>query len=152
MAQLQRNTQPSILDTTLPKLPNVAREVPNHEVGSVIELTDLCFSGEVTKDPRPIMVCFYSNTCAPSHKVSTLLESFASTYSSEMRFAKLHIPDNPATVANLRITAIPTVRILHSGTTHWHFPGIPSLIALRDAIESFIGKRPFHLRLHDDSR
>lgn len=122
------------------------------ETRRVIELNDTSFSVEILADLRPVMVCFYSAACAPSQKLTELLEHFAEMYSNEMKFTKLAIPENPLTVSSLRITSIPTIRILKSGTTHWHYPGIPNSNDIKDVIESFIPKRAPLPRLHEDGR
>jgi thioredoxin 1 len=114
----------------------------------ILELTDKSFAEEIFRDSRPILVCFYSLTCAPSHQLTETIELFAAKYSPDMRFAKLAIPENPLTVADLRITAIPTIRILKAGNTHWHYPGIPNAREIRNAIEVFVEKKTSSLDLN----
>ena len=64
----------------------------------------------------PILIDFYSPTCAPCHMMSPVVEGLARRRAGEIMVVKLNVDQHPDIAAQYGIQAVPTFVVLNKGS------------------------------------
>ncbi len=88
---------------------------PLPEPGSVLELSASQASAFFQNSKLPILVDFFSPTCAPCHMMHPIVESFAKRRAGEIMVVRINVDDHPQVAAEFRVQGVPTFVILHKG-------------------------------------
>lgn len=84
-------------------------------MGTTKAVTDASFQADVLQSPKPVLVDFWAEWCAPCRKVSPLLEEIASEMSDKVDIVKVNIDENPETARAYRVMSVPTLTIFKHG-------------------------------------
>src|SRR5215468_3762476 len=79
------------------------------------EVTDASFVQDVLQSPKPVLVDFWAEWCAPCRKVDPLLAEIAKEMSDKVEIVKLNIDENPETAMAYRVMSVPTLTIFKGG-------------------------------------
>ncbi len=88
---------------------------PLPEPGSVLELSASQASVFFQNSKLPILVDFFSPTCAPCHMMHPIVESFAKRRAGEIMVVRINVGENSQVAAEFRVQGVPTFVILHKG-------------------------------------
>lgn len=88
---------------------------PLPEPGSVLELPASQASAFFQNSKLPILVDFFSPTCAPCHVMHPVVESFAKRRAGEIMVVRINVDENHQVAAEFKVQGVPTFVILNKG-------------------------------------
>lgn len=100
-----------------------------------IDVTDADFAATVLKSPRPVVVDFWADWCAPCKQLSPILDELAATYDGKIDFVKLDTNENTAVPAQYGVLRLPTVLVFSGGEIVKQFMGAVPKLQLRKALD-----------------
>ncbi|MFQ6070852.1 MAG: thioredoxin family protein [Candidatus Aminicenantales bacterium] len=80
----------------------------------------------IKKAKLPLLLDFYSPTCAPCHMMHTVLENLAKRRAGELMALKLNVDSHPQLAARLGIKAVPTFVVVTNGNERGRTTGAMS--------------------------
>lgn len=84
-------------------------------MGTTKAVTDASFQQDVLTSPKPVLVDFWAEWCAPCRKVSPLLEEIATEMADQVEIVSINADENPATVRTYRVMSLPTLALFKDG-------------------------------------
>ena len=78
------------------------------------------------KSGLPVLVDFYSPTCAPCHMMHPVVESLAKRREGELMAMKINVDNNPQMAAQFGVQGVPTFVILYKGNERARTVGVQS--------------------------
>jgi thioredoxin 1 len=81
----------------------------------VLELTADNFQHEVLNSTIPVLVDFWSPTCAPCRRIAPLIDELAAEADGRFRVGKVNAWEEQNLAARYRITAVPTLLVFKDG-------------------------------------
>jgi len=94
--------------------------------GTVLEIGPETAYGLFQNAGLPILVDFYSPTCAPCHMMHPVVERLAQRRMGEVTVVKINTERHPELAAQFRIQAVPTFIVLSKGTERGRTAGAMS--------------------------
>ncbi len=88
---------------------------PLPEPGSVLELPASQVSAFFQNSKLPILVDFFSSTCAPCHMMHPVVKSLAKRRAGEIMVVRINVDEHPQVASEFRVQGVPTFVILHKG-------------------------------------
>ncbi len=85
------------------------------EPGTVIELLPQQIGNFLQNTSLPVLVDFYSPTCAPCHVMHPVVESLAQRKARELMVVRINVDQNLQIAARFGIQGVPTFLILYKG-------------------------------------
>lgn len=83
---------------------------------AVIEdITDAQFAEDVLTSEMPVLVEIWAEWCPPCRQLAPILEQIAAERAGSLRVVKLNQDENPATSADYRVMAVPTMLLFRGG-------------------------------------
>jgi thioredoxin len=82
--------------------------------GHPVTVTDANF-GEVTANPKPVLVDFWATWCPPCRAIAPSLEQLAAESAGRYVIGKLDVDQNQQTASRFQIEGIPTLLIFKNG-------------------------------------
>lgn len=105
---------------------------------SELNLTDASFKKEVLESDKPVLVDLWAPWCGPCRMLSPVVDELATEYAGKVVVGKLNTDDNPATAANLRVSAIPTLVFVKGGKVVETMVGVQPKAAIKARLEALI--------------
>jgi thioredoxin 1 len=99
------------------------------------DVTDATFASVVLTSPRPVVVDFWADWCAPCKQLSPILDELAKTYDGQIDFVKLDTNANPAVPSKYGVLRLPTVLVFQDGEIVKQFMGAVPKLQLRKALD-----------------
>ncbi|HET7725067.1 MAG TPA: thioredoxin [Propionibacteriaceae bacterium] len=99
------------------------------------DVTDADFAATVLASPRPVVVDFWADWCAPCKQLSPILDELASTYDGRIDFVKLDTNANTSVPATYGVLRLPTVLVFSGGEVVKQFMGAVPKLQLRKALD-----------------
>ena len=81
----------------------------------LLELTTDNFQGEVIESAVPVLVDFWSPTCAPCRRIAPVLDEIAGEAGGKFRVGKVNAWEQQALAVRYRISAVPTLLVFKGG-------------------------------------
>ena len=78
-------------------------------------ITDGNFEDTVLKAPRPVLVDFWAEWCAPCKRLAPTVDALASELQDKLTVGKLNVDENPYTAGRFSIRGIPTLLLFKDG-------------------------------------
>ena len=78
-------------------------------------ITDGNFEDTVLKAPRPVLVDFWAEWCAPCKRLGPTVDALASELQDKLTVGKLNVDENPHTAGRFSIRGIPTLLLFKGG-------------------------------------
>ncbi|MFJ9387407.1 thioredoxin [Nocardioides sp. NPDC101246] len=83
---------------------------------AVIEdITDAQFVEDVLMSDTPVLVEIWAEWCPPCRQLAPILDKIAAERAGSLRVVKLNQDENPATSADYRVMAVPTMLLFRDG-------------------------------------
>ncbi|HQY99601.1 MAG TPA: thioredoxin [Propionicimonas sp.] len=107
-------------------------------MANVADVTDATFADQVLASPKPVLVDYWADWCAPCKQLSPIIDELARDYGDSVTFLKLDTNTNTATPVNYGVLSLPTIQIWVGGEVVKSFTGAKPKSVLLKAIEEFI--------------
>lgn len=105
---------------------------------AVVAVTDATFTDQVLKSPKPVLIDYWADWCAPCRQLSPIIDELAAAHGDKVTFLKLNADDNPQTATNYGILGLPTIQIFVGGELVKQLQGGKTKSALLKAIEEYL--------------
>jgi thioredoxin 1 len=108
-----------------------------------VELTPLNFHPSIKNSPLPVLVDFYSNTCAPCAMMAKTVTKFATDFQGRIRVGAFNIEQDKdgKIVVPFKVRAVPTLIMFNKGEPVETFVGVTGYLKLQEALEKIEGKK-----------
>lgn len=107
-------------------------------MAAVTEVTDATFEAQVLQSPKPVLVDYWADWCAPCKQLSPIIEELAREYGDKVSFVKLDTNTNPDTPTRMGIMSLPTLHLVVDGTVVKSLIGSKSKSVLIRALEEYL--------------
>lgn len=115
--------------------PEIGAQPGQTTVSMVIpDIADGSFDDEVMASKTPVLVDFYSESCAPCRQMAPVIEKLAAFYGPKLKVVKLDVDSNPSTTARFNVSSIPTFILFKGGERGESFTGVVPSAVLASAI------------------
>ncbi|WP_420176334.1 thioredoxin [Luteococcus sp. OSA5] len=104
----------------------------------VKEVTDQTFATEVVNNPKPVLVDYWADWCAPCKQLSPIIDEIAAQLGDKMAFVKMDTNSNTQIPTEQGILSLPTLQVWQGGQVVKSFQGAKSKGALLKALDEFI--------------
>jgi thioredoxin 1 len=104
-------------------------------MGRITELNDGDFDTTIVQTNVPILVDFWSPTCAPCRTLTPILEELSEENDGDAAIAKVNAAQYPALVARHGIDTLPTLLLFHRGKVIERMVGVQSKHKLQSALD-----------------
>ena len=102
----------------------------------ITAFTDATFEEQVLKSPKPVLVDFWAEWCAPCRMIGPTVEKVAEEYEGRAIVGKMNVDENPSVIGRYHITGIPSLLLFKDGKVQEQIVGATS----RDNIVRMIDK------------
>ncbi len=106
-------------------------------MSEVTEVTDSDFVDRVVMNPKPTLVDYWADWCAPCKQISPIIDELAREHGDKMDFVKLDTNTNPVTATEQGILALPTLQVFVGGRVVKSIQGARSKGALLKVLTEF---------------
>lgn len=107
-------------------------------MAAVANVTDATFAEQVLRSPKPVLVDYWAEWCAPCKQLSPIIEELASEYGDRISFVKLNADENTQTPVSYGILGLPTIQVFVGGEVVKQFQGGKTKAMLVRALEEFL--------------
>ena len=107
-------------------------------MSEVREVTDATFEEAVLKSPKPVLVDYWADWCAPCRQLSPIVDELARTYGDRVDFYKLDTNANPQTPVQYGVLGLPTLQVWSGGQLVNSMTGSKSKSALIKALADYL--------------
>ncbi len=105
-------------------------------VNQTTELNDSNFEAEVINAEGPVLVDFWSESCAPCRALGPVIDQLATEFQGRARIGKLNTESNLSTAVQHSIQFLPTVLIFKNGRVTTKLVGLRPKKELSAALEA----------------
>ncbi len=105
---------------------------------NVLEISDSNFEADVLQEQMPVLVDFWAPWCGPCRAIGPVVEELAGKYSSQLKFKKCNVDDNPVTPSQYGIRSIPTLIFFKNGKVFNQVVGAVAKSKLEEMIQSVL--------------
>lgn len=84
-------------------------------MSTVRSVTDQSFADDVLSSTRPVIVEYWAPWCGPCRQVGPVLEAIAEEYADSVEVVKLNTDENPESMRNYGVLAVPTINLFSGG-------------------------------------
>jgi thioredoxin 1 len=96
---------------------------PDSPMPSLMEVTDATFDSEVLQSSTPVLVDFYTPTCAPCREMAPIIEQVAEDFDGRVKVVRMDIDSNPRVAMQYSVNTLPTFMIFKEGKRGEAFTG-----------------------------
>ncbi|RCK70377.1 thiol reductase thioredoxin [Desertihabitans brevis] len=107
-------------------------------MADVVEVTDATFRTVVLESPRPVLVDYWADWCAPCRQLSPIIEELAAEHGDKVTFTRLDTNANPVTPTEQQVLGLPTLQIYVGGTLVKQFRGSKTKSQLLKALDDYL--------------
>ncbi len=104
-------------------------------MGTVVELTENDFDQFVLQSDVPVLVDFWSTSCAPCRALAPILEEMVPENEGDAKIAKVNVTNFPTLAAKFRVEMLPTLLFFNNGKVVERMVGLQSKDKLQDALD-----------------
>jgi thioredoxin 1 len=105
----------------------------------VLELTADNFQSDVIESPVPVLVDFWSPTCAPCRRIAPVIEEIAGEVGGLFRVGKVNAWEQQDLAVRYRISAVPTILVFQGGAVVNTLVGYQDRRRLLEALRPALG-------------
>ena len=106
--------------------------------GEPVEISDEMFQAEVIESEIPVVVDFYSRTCAPCTIMRSLLSEIGPDYFEKVKIVKLNVSEYQEIAAKYHIASVPTLIFFKEGKPVDSVVGLMQLNPLKEKFDNLL--------------
>ena len=107
-------------------------------MGAVTAVTDADFSDVVLKSPKPVVVDYWADWCAPCRQLSPIIEELAGELGDKVTFVKMDTNTNTNTPIQQGIMSLPTIQVFVGGEVVKQFVGAKPKATFVKALDEYL--------------
>lgn len=107
-------------------------------MAEVLEVTDATFADVVLASPKPVLVDYWADWCAPCKQLSPIIAELAAEHGDAMTFVKMDVNANQQIPTQYQVLNLPTLHIVKNGEVVDQIAGARSKIALKKALAPYL--------------
>lgn len=104
-------------------------------MNQIIELNENDFNGQVIESDIPVLVDFWSPSCAPCRALVPVLDELAKENDGDVRIAKVNVAEFPMLGAKYGVEMLPTLLFFNAGSIVERMVGAQSKDKLQNALD-----------------
>lgn len=104
----------------------------------VADVTDATFTDLVLKSPKPVVVDYWADWCAPCKQLSPIIDELARDYGDKVTFVKLDTNTSTQVPTQQGVLGLPTIQVFVGGEVVKSFTGAKPKSVLLKAIEEYL--------------
>lgn len=82
---------------------------------SPVIVSDKTFNDQIVSAPVPVLLDCWAPWCGPCRTIGPIIDQLAKEFAGKVKFAKLNVDENPATLKKYNIMSIPTMLLFKDG-------------------------------------
>lgn len=129
----QQNAEQGSTETVAPQ-----QAAPAEQTSAVQEVDENNFMQEVVESELPVLVDFYSETCAPCKQMAPIVAQIASENSANLKVVKVDVLRCPALARKYDVGPIPTFMVFKDGRKEKAEIGAMSKTALLSTVRPYM--------------
>ncbi|MDR1808616.1 MAG: thioredoxin fold domain-containing protein [Propionibacteriaceae bacterium] len=98
-------------------------------------VTDATFAAEVLASPKPVLVDYWADWCAPCRQLTPIVAQFAEEYGDRVKFVALDANTNTAVPMTYNVNNLPTIQVFQGGQIVASLTGNVTKIKLRQMLD-----------------
>jgi thioredoxin 1 len=107
-------------------------------MSNVADVTDATFADLVLKSPKPVVVDYWADWCAPCKQLSPIIDELARDYGDKVTFVKLDTNTSTQVPTQQGVLSLPTIQVFVGGEVVKAFTGAKPKSVLLKAIEEYL--------------
>ena len=107
-------------------------------MSTVADVTDATFNDLVVKSPKPVVVDYWADWCAPCKQLSPIIDELASEYGDQVTFLKMDTYTSTQVPTQQGVLGLPTIQVFVGGEVVKSFTGAKPKSVLLKAIQEYL--------------
>lgn len=105
---------------------------------AVVDVTDATFAEVVLASPKPVVVDYWADWCAPCRQLSPIIEELSDQLGDKVTFVKMDTNANTQTPIQQGVLSLPTIQVFVGGQVAKQFVGAKPKSAFLKALDEYL--------------
>ena len=107
-------------------------------MSNVAEVSDATFNDLVVKSPKPVVIDYWADWCAPCKQLSPIIDELARDYGDKITFLKMDTNTSTQVPTQQGVLGLPTIQVFVGGEVVKSFTGAKPKSVLLKALEEYL--------------
>lgn len=107
-------------------------------MSNVADVTDATFNDLVVKSPKPVVIDYWADWCAPCKQLSPIIDELARDYGEKITFLKMDTNTSTQVPTQQGVLGLPTIQVFVGGEVVKSFTGAKPKSVLLRALEEYL--------------
>ncbi|PKQ24965.1 MAG: thioredoxin [Actinobacteria bacterium HGW-Actinobacteria-5] len=107
-------------------------------MSNVADVTDATFNDLVVKSPKPVVIDYWADWCAPCKQLSPIIDELARDYGDKITFLKMDTNTSTQVPTQQGVLGLPTIQVFVGGEVVKSFTGAKPKSVLLRALEEYL--------------
>ncbi len=107
-------------------------------MSNVADVTDATFTDLVVKSPKPVVIDYWADWCAPCKQLSPIIDELARDYGDKITFLKMDTNTSTQVPTQQGVLGLPTIQVFVGGEVVKSFTGAKPKSVLLRALEEYL--------------
>jgi len=107
-------------------------------MSNVADVTDATFNDLVVRSPKPVVIDYWADWCAPCKQLSPIIDELARDYGDKITFLKMDTNTSTQVPTQQGVLGLPTIQVFVGGEVVKSFTGAKPKSVLLRALEEYL--------------
>ncbi len=107
-------------------------------MSNVADVTDATFNDLVVKSPKPVVIDYWADWCAPCKQLSPIIDELARDYGDKITFLKMDTNVSTQVPTQQGVLGLPTIQVFVGGEVVKSFTGAKPKSVLLKALQDYL--------------